>query len=243
MAAPLLINAIHPDGLLMGWLWVLWPSGVNALTVLVAGWVGWYGRRYLPAALLERWVQGLGVFLLALGMGLVLPTRAPWVLGLSLLGGAALGEGLGLEARLNRWLGGQFAGVSAGMSRGFLLFCVGAMTLLGCFEAGLGQFPLILLQKTLMDGVAALLLGSTLGVGVAWAGIPLFLYQAGLTLLAYGWGQGLPEMAVREVNALGGLLLLATGLDVLEIKKMPVVNFLPAFLVQGVWLAWGQGMP
>ncbi len=225
---------------MMGWLWVLWPTGVNALTVLVGGGLGWCGRRHLPKALLQRWLQGLGVFLLSLGMGLALPTRAPVLVVGSLLMGAALGEGLGLENRLQSWLGRRCAGAAAGLSQGFLLFCVGAMTLLGSFEAGLGQFPVILLQKALIDGVAALLLGSTLGMGVAWAAVPLFCYQGMLTLVAYGWGQEIPEAVVREVNALGGLLLLATGLDLLEIKKIPVVNFLPAFLVQGLWLAWGQ---
>jgi uncharacterized membrane protein YqgA involved in biofilm formation len=228
---------------MMGWLWVLWPSGVNALTVLVGGWLGWCGRSHLPRALLQCWLQGLGVFLLTLGMGLALPTRSPLLLVGSLLLGVALGEGLGLETRLQSWLGRRCAGVAAGLSQGFLLFCVGAMTLLGSFEAGLGQFPVILLQKALIDGVAALLLGSTLGMGVAWAAVPLFCYQGMLTLVAYGWGQEIPEAVVREVNALGGLLLLATGLDLLEIKKIPVVNFLPAFLVQGLWLAWRGAGP
>ena len=221
---------------------VLWPSAVNALTVLVGGWLGWRWQSHLPAPLLERWLQGLGLFVLSLGMGLVLPTRSPLLLVGSLLVGVALGEGWQLEARLERWLAGQDDHLSAGLSRAFLLFCVGAMTLLGSFEAGLGRFPVVLLQKALLDGVAAQVLGSTVGKGVATAAVPLFLYQGGLTLMAYLWGQGLPAGVIREVNALGGLFLVATGLDLLGIKKMPMVNFLPAFLVQGVCLLTLPGL-
>ena len=112
-----------------------------------------------------------------------------------------------------------------------LLYCIGAMAIMGSIQDGLGQEPAILYAKSALDGIASIALTTTLGIGVVFSVIPLLIYQGGMTLAA-GWVQGLlTEPVVAEMNATGGLLILAIGLDVLGIRKLPIGNLLPAIFV------------
>ena len=112
-----------------------------------------------------------------------------------------------------------------------LLYCIGAMAIMGALQDGLGDEPTILYAKSALDGIASVALTSTLGMGVVFSVIPLLVYQGAITLAA-GWVQGLlTDPVVAEMNATGGLLILAIGLDILQIRKLPIGNLLPAIFV------------
>ena len=156
----------------------------------------------------------------------------------SLILGSVAGEALGLEAafgRLGAWAkartGASQAGFSEGMITAFLLFCVGSMTLLGAFEEGTGGGSDLLVAKSIMDGFSSLALASVLGLGVLFSVFPLLLFQGGLTLAAAALGDFIPAPVIAEMSATGGLLLLGLGFTLLDIKKIPVVNMLPALLI------------
>jgi uncharacterized membrane protein YqgA involved in biofilm formation len=119
----------------------------------------------------------------------------------------------------------------------FLLFCMGSMTVLGAIEEGLGGRPNLLAAKSVLDGFASLALAASLGVGVLFSVFPLFIYQGGLTLLAGSLHAVMSDAVVNEVSAAGGLILIGLGITILEIKRLKVLNMLPALVFAGVLAA------
>jgi len=108
---------------------------------------------------------------------------------------------------------------------------MGSMTILGAFEEGLGGRPNLLLSKSILDGFSSVVLSAGLGIGVIFSVIPLLIYQGGLTLFA-GWlGEFFNEIVINEMSAVGGLILIGLGINILEIKEIKVVNMLPGLLV------------
>lgn len=108
-----------------------------------------------------------------------------------------------------------------------LLFCVGAMTVLGSLQDGLGD-PSLLFLKALLDGIAAIALATTLGAGVGLSAIPILLLQGGIALAAHSVEPFITPAVIASIEAVGGALILAIGLDLAQIKRLPVGNMLPA---------------
>jgi uncharacterized membrane protein YqgA involved in biofilm formation len=108
-----------------------------------------------------------------------------------------------------------------------LLFCVGAMTVLGSLQDGLGD-PSLLYLKALLDGIASMALATTLGAGVGLSVIPILLIQGGIVLAATGVEPYITPAVVASIEAVGGALILAIGLDLAQIKRLPVGNMLPS---------------
>jgi uncharacterized membrane protein YqgA involved in biofilm formation len=163
--------------------------------------------------------------------------------------GGLLGEAIGVEAWLERfgqWLRKTayripaFAAAGEGehqMVEGFvaasLLYCVGTMTIIGSLQDGMGA-PDLLYLKALLDGIASIALASTLGVGVGFSVIPILIVQGGIALGAHGLQPFLTEAVIREMSTVGGTLIMAIGLDLMDIKRLPVGNLMPAVFVAGV---------
>ncbi|RLC64592.1 MAG: DUF554 domain-containing protein [Chloroflexota bacterium] len=223
---------------------------INVITVLVGGTLGTLLGARLPERVRETIMHGLGLLTLVIGVQLALKTdNILIVLGSLLLGGIA-GELLRIEDRLNqagRWLEDRTTGLgnpstadlprpaASRFSRAFLtaslVFCVGPMTILGSIQDGLiGDYTLLAVKATL-DGFASLAFASTLGPGVISAALTVLLYQGALTLGA-GWASAvLADPMITEMTATGGVLMLALGLGLLEIKQIRAGNLLPALLV------------
>ncbi len=131
-----------------------------------------------------------------------------------------------------------------GLAQGFvttsLIYCVGAMAIMGSLESGMTGNHATLYAKAMLDGVSAVVFASTLGLGVALSSLSVFVYQGAITLLAAWISQWLTPAAVIEMTATGGILIVAIGLNVLEIKKVRVGNLLPAILL-AVLLTIGVG--
>jgi uncharacterized membrane protein YqgA involved in biofilm formation len=163
--------------------------------------------------------------------------------------GGLIGEAIGVEAWLERF--GQwlrkiayripfFAAAGEGehqMVEGFvaasLLFCVGTMTVIGSLQDGMGS-PDLLYLKALLDGIASIALASTLGIGVGFSIIPIIIVQGGIALGANGLQPFLTEAVVREMSTVGGTLIMAIGLDLMDVKRLPVGNLMPAVFVAAV---------
>jgi len=229
---------------------------INVVTVLVGGTLGTLLGARLPERVRETIVHGLGLLTLVIGVQLSFESENILiVLGSLLLGGIA-GELLRIEDRLNqlgRWLEDKTAGIAnpaaadlprpatSRFSRAFLtaslVFCVGPMTILGSIQDGLsGDYTLLAIKATL-DGFASLAFASTLGPGVIAAALTVLLYQGALTLGA-GWASAvLTDPMVAEMTATGGVLMLALGLGLLEIKQIRAGNLLPAVVVAPIIVA------
>lgn len=214
-----------------------------AIGCLVGKWVG----SYLSAKMRETMMAGLGLAVLLIGLQLALQSNQIMIVIGSLIFGGLIGEGLGIEKRLEDFghqLQKRFSGmgkISEGFVTASLLYCVGAMAIMGALQDGMGGTPTILYAKAALDGVASIALTSTLGIGVIFSIFPLLLYQGGITLAAGLASSILTEAVVTEMNAVGGLLIVAIAIDLLGIKRLPVGNLLPAVFV-AIGLLWAFGM-
>jgi uncharacterized membrane protein YqgA involved in biofilm formation len=211
---------------------------INAATVLVGSSLGLLLRTRLPQKVNTIVFQAIGLFTLFLGFSLALKVNNLLIMIFSLVLGALCGELLNLEQVIESWserLKRRFATrqekFTEGLLTAFLLFCMGSMTVLGAFEEGLGGKPNLLIAKAWLDGFSAIALSAVLGVGVLFAVIPLVLYQGALTLLAGLLHAVLSNSVINEMTAVGGVLLIGLGLNILTIKPIKVVNMLPALLI------------
>jgi uncharacterized protein len=234
---------------------------LNAATILLGTGLGLALRQSLPRHLQQVLTQGLGLFTMFLGITMansLLKVKAGAVDGillglLAIVGGGLLGEWWHLDhllqslgERLKRQLrgSGQFA---EGFTAASLLFCVGPMAIVGSLNNGLVGDPHLLIVKAVMDGLAAIALTGSYGIGVGGSLLPLLAYQGGLSLLAGLLAPMLPDPAndplIFAVSGVGGLMVLGIGLNLLEVAKIRVASFLPAlFLVPiGFWIARAIG--
>src|SRR6056297_1242902 len=216
---------------------------VNIAAVAAGCLVGRWAGQFLSDRVRNTMMAGLGLAVLLIGLQLALPSQQPMIVIGSIILGGLLGELLNIEGRLEafgRRLQLRFAGagkIAEGFVTASLLYCVGAMAIMGALQDGLGEEPTILYAKAFLDGVAAIALASTLGIGVIFSIIPLFLYQGAITLAAEMSRTILTPAVIIEMNAVGGLLITAIALDLIGLKRLPVGNLLPAVAV-AVGLMW-----
>ncbi|NPD45656.1 MULTISPECIES: DUF554 domain-containing protein [unclassified Lentimicrobium] len=210
---------------------------VNIIAIIIGSSIGLLIHKSLPDRLVKVTFQIMGLFTLVLGMKMALESQNLLVLVFSLILGGIAGTALkiddyvqSLSDKLSAKVGGKNEDFSKGLITSFLLFCVGSMTIIGALEEGMNGDPQLLLIKSLMDGFSSIALTVAFGLGVMFSVIPLLIFQGGLTLLAAWLGSFLPEIYIIEISAVGGLILLALGLNLLEITKVKIVDLLPALL-------------
>jgi uncharacterized membrane protein YqgA involved in biofilm formation len=216
---------------------------INAVTVLVGGTLGTLLGHRFPARMQETILAGLGLFTLVIAIDSALVTgNALIVLG-SLLVGALIGEALHIENRLEafgRWLRdrlvrNQEEGEGSRFVEAFvtasLIFCVGPLTIQGSIEDGLMGDYTKLAIKAMMDWFAAMAFATTLGPGVIASVIVILVFQGGISLLAGLSSNVFTEPMITELTATGGVVLLAVGLRLLDLKKIRAANLLPAIFV------------
>lgn len=157
---------------------------------------------------------------------------------LSLAIGGLLGEVLRIEERLDKlgaWFQSRFAKGESTFARGFvtasLVYCVGAMAIVGSLEDGLYGKIDTLVAKAMLDGISAVIFSATLGWGVVFSVIPVFAYQGAITFLASTLKPVLTDSVVSQMSVVGSVLILAIGINLLEIKKIKVGNMLPAIFL------------
>lgn len=211
---------------------------INAAAVIVGSSVGLLIRNRLPGRMVERIFQAIGLFTVFLGIHMASKTNNFLILIFSLVIGTIIGELFDIDAaftRFGEYIKGRFKTSNNGFGEGFitafLLFCMGSMTILGAFEEGLGSDPNLLMAKSLLDGFSSIALAASLGAGVLLAVVPLLLYQGGLTLFAASLADSFTTPVVDELTAVGGLLLLGLGINILGIKQLKIMNMIPALIV------------
>lgn len=222
---------------------------INIATVLVGTGLGVFLGQQLPKRMQLVITQGLGLFTLLIGMtmaGSLIGVRAGKVDGaivglVAMVLGGLLGEWAGIEEKLEalgNWLKRHFKGQGR-FTEGFvvasLLFCVGPMTLIGSLNNGLTGDDTLLVLKAAMDGLAAIALTSSYGIGVGFSSLMILLYQGGVSLMAGLLARSLPDPAnnpiVLLLTGVGGLMVLGTGINLLELTRIRTASFLPALLV------------
>lgn len=217
---------------------ILLGTIANAAAIIVCGIIGSFLKKGLPKRYGDLVIAALGFFTVMLGVKFAMQTEHPLVVIFSMVFGAALGEWIDIEKRMDR-LGNNvqsgLKGFKGNFSLGFvnasLLFCVGSMAIMGSLQSGLANNHDTLYTKAVMDGVIAVVFASTMGIGVAASAVPVFIYQGAITLLAAFLQPYLSAAVVLEMTAVGGILLMGVGSNILEIKKVKVGNLIPAIFI------------
>ena len=211
---------------------------LNVATVLVGAGLGKFFGDRLPEKIRETVMHALGLMTVVIGVKMALETNNILIVLGSLLLGGIIGEIFRIDDLLHsfaHWAGAKLKASESTFAEGFitasLVFCVGPMTIMGSIQDGIsGDFKLLAI-KSMLDGFAALAFASTLGWGVSFAAVTVLVYQGGLTILSSLVGSFFTSAMVAEMTACGGVLIFAIGLELLELKKVRVANFLPALFI------------
>jgi uncharacterized protein len=225
------------------------PSGgavfgtiVNTLAIVAGSLVGLGFKGGIPEKYKATIIHALGLAVLLVGLQGAMKTDALLLVIFSMAIGSVIGEGLGIERcleTLGRWIEARTAGAGGHVATGFvtasLIYCVGSMAIVGSLESGLSGNHQTLLAKSVLDGVTAVVFASTFGIGVLFSAVSVLAYQGAITLAATLLKPLLVPVVIHQISSLGGLLIVAIGLNLLEITKMRVGNMLPAMVVPPVY--------
>lgn len=218
---------------------------VNGITIIVCALLGRFVLKGLPKRFEDITNKALGLSVLYIGISGSLQNERVMLLILSLVIGSALGELLNIEKQMNylgKWAEVKLGFGEGNFSKGFVtasvIFCTGSMAVIGGMNSGLQGNHEMLFAKSILDGVISIVLASSLGIGVAFSSIPVFLYEGAIALSA-GMVKDLmtPEI-ITEMSAVGSLIIAAIGLNfILDKQQIKVANMIPAIFLPWLFIA------
>ena len=213
---------------------------INVIAIVIGTMIGLFLKRGMSEKMSSHIMQGLALITFIIGLKGALVDQDMILLIVSISLGGYLGEMMQLEENIRKfaeWVQDKLSkeGAQNQLAEGFmsavLIFCVGAMAVMGSLEAGLRNNHGILITKALIDGFASIILTTTKGAGVMLSALAILLYEGGMMILAQFVAPYLSESIVYAMSAVGSLLLVALGLNLLELTKIKVMNFLPAMFL------------
>jgi uncharacterized protein len=211
---------------------------VNALAIVAGTALGLILKSGIRENYRETIMNAIGLSVLLIGMLSAIKTNNLLLLIFSLAIGSVIGEALKIEdrlANLGQLIESKTSSTDGSVAKAFvtasLVFCVGSMAIVGSIESGLTGNHQTLLAKAVLDGIVSIFLSSTLGFGVVFSAAAVLIYQGIITLAASSLKAFLTDVMIREISAIGGVLIMAIGLNMLKIKKIKVGNMLPAILL------------
>jgi len=215
---------------------------VNTAAIIAGSLFGLLFRGGIPESYNRTVMKSIALAVVLIGLLSALKTDMLLLLIFSLAIGSLLGEIIKIEDRLTRlgnMLEARFASSGGSVSQGFvsasLLFCVGAMAIVGSLESGLTGNHQTLFAKSVLDGIASIVLASSMGIGVAFSAASVLIYQGIITLAASSLQPFLAEAVIKEMSAVGGLLIVAIGLNMLDFPRIKVGNMLPAIFIPFIY--------
>ncbi|QED50247.1 DUF554 domain-containing protein [Cytobacillus dafuensis] len=218
---------------------------VNGLLIIIGTLLGKMLHR-IPENIKGTVMHAIGLAVIVLGLQMALKGENFLVVIISLVFGAVIGEYFALENKLNTlgdWLERKMGSSSQGsISQGFvtatLIFVIGAMAIIGALDSGIRGDHDVLYTKAIIDGFTALILTTTLGIGVLFSAVPVVIYQGLIALFATQIDQFVPNLLmdsfIKEMTATGGVMIFAIGLNLTGLIKIRVANLLPGIFVVGV---------
>lgn len=220
---------------------ILLGSLINGLAIVFGSLLGAVLRN-ISEKMKDTVTKGIGLGVLVLGIQMAFKTSSFIVILISLCIGAMVGEALGIENKMNEFglkLEKRFAKPGSNFADGFvtasLIFLIGSMGIIGAIESGVANNHQTLFTKAVMDGFMSIMLTATLGVGVLFSAFPVFLYQGIIALFASVMMRYIPkellDLLMGEISAIGGLMIVGISLNIMEITKIRVSNYLPGLLI------------
>ncbi len=216
----------------------MWGNLINVAAIAFGCLIGRLFGNRLKENYRQSAIKAGGLALLLLGMQMALQVNHFIQLLLSLVIGSLLGEALDIDGAMERFgkrVEDKLAAGSDGFSKAFvyatLLFCIGPMSIMGSLQGGLQGEYSILVTKAVLDGIFAAVLTVTMGIGVLGSAVTTGVYQGAIVLGARWVEQYLTDVMITEMTAVGGVLILAIGFNMLEIKQFKTANMLPSLLL------------
>lgn len=224
---------------------------VNVSAIILGSCLGLILRNGLPKRWQETIIYGISLSVIVIGLQMALKSNNLMIVILSLVLGSIIGEIINIENKLNQF--GEFLGkkifkekelenngksknkvVSKAIAEVFvnatLIYCIGAMAIIGSINDGLRGDYSVLFAKSILDGVIAIILTANLGIGVLFSAISVGIYQGTLTALASILGPFMTEFLITEISATGGVMIVAIGFNMMKITKIRIGNMLPGIL-------------
>ena len=224
---------------------------INAITIVICAMVGCFLIRGIPSRFESIIKKATALAIIYIGIKGAMDNQRVLLLIMSLVIGAAIGELINIDALMNRL--GLWAERKLGMSvnsqpgkegRSFskafvtasILYCTGSMAIVGSMQSGLLGNHEILFAKSVLDGTISIVFGASMGIGVAFSAIPVLVYQSGIALAAMAVRDFLTADMIREMSAVGSLIIAAIGFNFLEVKEIKVANFIPAVFIPLIYM-------
>mgnify|MGYP004573592541 CR=1 FL=1 len=212
---------------------------INCTAIVAGSLLGLLFRRSMKESLSRTISQGVGLSITLIGVMGAVKTENTLLMILSMVLGGIIGSLVDIEGRMNRlgdWAQSKLVREGDGsFAKGFvtasLMFCIGAMAVVGALDSGIRGDHSTLIAKAALDGVISVMLASSLGVGVMLSAVPVLVYQGSIALLGNQIAPFLSNAVVREISAVGGLLIVSIGLNMVLDKNIRVANLLPAILI------------
>ncbi len=211
---------------------------VNTMAIVIGSLFGLFFKNIFSDNIQKTVMHGLSLTVILIGLQMAFKTSDILIVIFSIVIGAIIGEIINIEGHLANFgdkLKDKFNSDNDLFVQGFvqasLVYCVGAMAIMGAIQDGLNSDPTILYNKSLLDGIASIAFSATFGIGVIFSAVPVLLYQGGISMLA-SWAENfLTDPLINEMTATGGLLIVAIGLNMVGATRIRVGNLLPSLLV------------
>ncbi|MBE6918671.1 MAG: DUF554 domain-containing protein [Ruminococcaceae bacterium] len=216
---------------------ILTGALVNFITVVAGTLVGLVAGKFLNERIRAATMSAVALITIGIAVPGLMNSTKPLVPILSLVIGTVIGEALDIDRAVNRLgdkLQEKFKGkgkITEGFVTGTLVFAVGAMTIMGSLDSGLKNDHTILIAKSVIDGISSIIFASTMGVGVAFAGVSVFVIEGGISLLASLVAPLLTEVVINEITFVGSLLILGISGNLLGVTKLKLLNMMPAMFL------------
>jgi len=215
---------------------------VNAVAIIAGSLLGLLFRGGIPKKFTVTMMQAISLAVMLIGFKMALKTDAILLVIFSLVIGSLMGEFINIESRLERLgkrLETRFSKPGSGIAKGFvvasLVFCVGSMAIVGALESGLSGNHQTLFAKSALDGLFSIIFASSFGIGVLFSSVSVFIYQGMITLTSSLMKPFLIPAVINQMSGVGGILIMAIGINLLEIQKIKVGNMLPAIFIPLVY--------
>ena len=226
---------------------ILFGTIINTLLVILGAIIGRFLHN-IPERMKETIMYGIGIAVVVIGIQMTFASTEIIIVIISIVVGAVLGEWIDLDAKVNnlgKWIeiklpARKAAGsnVAQGFVTATLIFVVGSMAIIGAIDSGIRNNHDVLIAKGIIDGFTAVILSSTLGIGVLFSAVPVFLYQGTIAMLSTQISKFVPDdllsFFISEMTATGGLMIIGIGMNLIGLTKIRVANLVPGILVVGI---------
>ena len=213
---------------------------VDTLAIFLGGTIGLLIQKGLPKRLEETIMRAIGLSAIFIGITGMTSVENTIFIVLAMVFGGMIGEILNLDKNVNK-LANSFASklqtnqnssrLAVGFVTGALMMSVGPLSIIGPIESGLTGDHTILYTNAVLDGISSLVLSSSLGLGVILSGFVVFIYEALIVMFASGLNVFLTEAMILDMSAIGAILILVLGLNILKVTDIKVMNFVPALFI------------